>query len=54
VGLPKLPAIPTPEEIAETTRVAMQPMMDELVKITGLLDQILAELQKQNQVTKVA
>ena len=45
MGLPK---IPSPEEIAETTRKAMQPMMDELVNITELLVEIRDELKKQN------
>ena len=45
MGLPK---IPSPEEIAETTRKAMQPMMEELESISGLLQQILGELQQQN------
>ena len=43
MGLPK---IPSPEEIAETTRKAMQPMMDELTKISKHLEE-LVELQRQ-------
>lgn len=40
-----MPKIPTPEEIAQTTRTAMQPMMDELVAMRSLLEE-LVELQR--------
>lgn len=46
-----MPKIPSPEEIAQTTRTAMQPMMDELVAIKDLIEE-LVELQREQSPTK--